>query len=181
MASSQFRYSRWDGTQVGFDLDADAVLEQITDDLLYHGDLNAALRRLLQSGFRTGRGRTSRASATCSTSCASKRQERLDRFDLGGVYDEIAEELREVVEAERDALDRQVSEAAASGDERREETARASADERNMRLEMLPPDLAGMVRDLERYDFTSRRGRSSASTSWSSGCASRCWSRTSTA
>ena len=47
-----FRYSRWDGTQAGFELDADDVLSEITDDLLYHGDLNAALRRLMQSGFR---------------------------------------------------------------------------------------------------------------------------------
>src|SRR5205807_115828 len=47
----RYRYSRWDGTQVGFELDADDVLAEITDDLLYHGDLNAALRRMLQSGF----------------------------------------------------------------------------------------------------------------------------------
>ena len=45
------RYSRWDGTQVGFELDADSVLNEINDDLLYHGDLNAALRRLMNSGF----------------------------------------------------------------------------------------------------------------------------------
>jgi uncharacterized protein with von Willebrand factor type A (vWA) domain len=155
MASPQFRYSRWDGTQVGFDLDADAVLEQITDDLLYHGDLNAALRRLLQSGFKDRQGQDVQGVRDLLDRLRRERQERLDRFDLGGVYDEIADELREVVQAERDALDRQVAEAAASGDPRREETARASADERNMRLEMLPPDLAGMVRDLERYEFTS--------------------------
>ena len=47
-----FKYSRWDGTQTGFDLDADALLEEMSDDLLYHGDLNAALRRMLQQGFR---------------------------------------------------------------------------------------------------------------------------------
>lgn len=52
-----FRYSRWDGTQVGFDLDADAVLSEINDDLLYHGDLNAALRRMLNSGFADREGR----------------------------------------------------------------------------------------------------------------------------
>ena len=151
----RFRYSRWDGTQVGFDLDADAVLEQITDDLLYHGDLNAALRRLLQSGFRDRQGQMVEGVRNLLDRLRRERQERLDRFDLGGVYDEIAEELREVVQTERDALDRQVAEAAASGDPRREETARAAADERHMQLEMLPSDLAGMVRELQRYDFTS--------------------------
>ncbi|HLM63620.1 MAG TPA: hypothetical protein VK306_04915 [Acidimicrobiales bacterium] len=155
MARSRFRYSRWDGTQVGFDLDADAVLEQITDDLLYHGDLNAALRRLLQSGFKDRQGQNVEGVRDLLDRLRRERQERLDRFDLGGVYDEIAEELREVVQTERDALDRQVAEAAASGDPRREETARSAADERNMELEMLPSDLAGMVRELQRYDFTS--------------------------
>ena len=54
--ASRFTYSRWDGTQVGFDLDADRILEEMTDDLLYHGDLNAALRRMMQSGFRDQNG-----------------------------------------------------------------------------------------------------------------------------
>ena len=108
MPRPQFRYSRWDGTQVGFDLDADAVLEQMTDDLLYHGDLNAALRRLLQSGSATGRARWSRDRDLLDR-LRRERQERLDRFDLGGVYDEIAEELRQVVDTERAEIDRQVA------------------------------------------------------------------------
>ena len=47
-----YRYSRWDGKQTGFDLDADQLLAEMSDDLLYHGDLNAALRRLMQQGFK---------------------------------------------------------------------------------------------------------------------------------
>ena len=47
----RYSYSQWDGTQTGFELDADDVLGEVTDDLLYHGDLNAALRRLMQQGF----------------------------------------------------------------------------------------------------------------------------------
>src|SRR5690606_597650 len=50
-STPRFAYSRWDGTQVGFELGADDVFSEITDDLLYHGDLNAALRRMMQSGF----------------------------------------------------------------------------------------------------------------------------------
>jgi len=34
----------------------DAALAEITDDLLYHGDLNQALRRMLQPGFRDRQG-----------------------------------------------------------------------------------------------------------------------------
>jgi uncharacterized protein with von Willebrand factor type A (vWA) domain len=155
MAKPRFRYSRWDGTQVGFDLDADAVLEQITDDLLYHGDLHAALRRLLQQGFRDRQGQDVQGVRDLLERLRREREERLDRFDLGGVYDEIAEELREVVQTERDEIDRQLRQAQQSGDPRRAETAQGAADERNMQLEMLPPDLAGMVRELQSYDFAS--------------------------
>ena len=52
----RFTYSRWDGTQKGFDLDADGLFDQLTDDLLYHGDVNAALRRLMQDGMRDRSG-----------------------------------------------------------------------------------------------------------------------------
>jgi uncharacterized protein with von Willebrand factor type A (vWA) domain len=159
MTAPRFRYSRWDGTQVGFDLDAEAVLEQITDDLLYHGDLHAALRRLLQQGFRDRQGQMVQGMRDLLERLRRERQERLDRFDLGGVYDEIAEELREVVQTERDEIDRQVAEAQRSGDPRRAETAQGAADDRNMRLEMLPSDLAGMVRELQNYDFASARAQ----------------------
>jgi len=135
MARPRFRYSRWDGTQVGFDLDADTVLEQITDDLLYHGDLHSALRRLLQSGFQDREGNWVQGLRDLMERLRRERQERLDRFDLGGVYDEIARELTEVVETERGALDRD--------------------DERQFQLDMLPPDLAGMVRELQSYEFAS--------------------------
>jgi uncharacterized protein with von Willebrand factor type A (vWA) domain len=135
MARPRFRYSRWDGTQVGFELDADTVLEQITDDLLYHGDLHAALRRLLQSGFRDREGNWVQGIRDLMDKLRRERQERLDRFDLGGVYDEIAQELGEVVETERGAL--------------------APDDERQMQLEMMPSDLAGMVRELQNYEFAS--------------------------
>ena len=135
MARPRFRYSRWDGTQVGFDLDADTILEQITDDLLYHGDLHAALRRLLQSGFQDRDGQWVQGVRELLERLRRERQERLDRFDLGGVYEEIARELGEVVDTERAAL--------------------GPDDERQFQLDMLPPDLAGMVRELQSYEFAS--------------------------
>ena len=40
------RYSQWDGSQQGPDLDADEVLEQMADDVLTDGDAWRALRSL---------------------------------------------------------------------------------------------------------------------------------------
>ncbi len=156
---NRVRYSRWDGTQVGFDLDATSIFEEITDDLLYHGDLNAALRRAMQSGFKDRNGEQMKGLREMLEELRRKRRESLEQHDLGGVYDEIARDLREVVETERQAIDQMAQEARDSGDARREELTEQVAAERHASLDLLSPDLAGMVRDLQSHDFTSSEAR----------------------
>ena len=153
--SSRFTYSRWDGTQKGFDLDADGLFEELTDDLLYHGDVNAALRRLMQQGMRDRNGEQMKGLRDLMQQLRQQRQETLDRFDLGGVYQEIADQLDDIVDEERHAIENATSEAERSGDERRAQNARDAAADRNFRLDMLPNDLAGKVRELSAYDFES--------------------------
>ncbi len=155
MARPRFRYSPWDGTQRGFELDALDVMGELTDDLLYHGDVNAALRRMLQSGFEDRNGERIQGLRDILDKLKERREDTLDRFDLGGVYDEIAEELKDVVDTERGAIDDRLTQDLASGDDRRSELARQSADERHLELDMLPPDLAGQVKSLENHDFIS--------------------------
>ncbi|MCY4294315.1 MAG: VWA domain-containing protein [Acidimicrobiaceae bacterium] len=53
----RFAYSRWDGSQTGFELDADHIFDEVADDLLYHGALTGALRRLMADGLRDRAGR----------------------------------------------------------------------------------------------------------------------------
>src|SRR5690242_20575541 len=92
--SAVHRYSRWDGTQKGFEFDADDLFKQITDDLVYHGDVNNALRRLLQQGFNDRNGERIQGIREILERLKRERQQRLDNHELGGVYDEIAQELR---------------------------------------------------------------------------------------
>jgi len=151
----RFTYSRWDGTQRGFDLDADLLFDQLTDELLYHGDVNAALRRMMQEGMRGPDGERLDGLRDMLERLRQERQDRLEQSSLGGVYDEIANELDDIVDEERHAIDNALRAAEASGDERRAEAARNSAAERNMRLDLMPSDLAGKVRELSAYDFES--------------------------
>jgi len=153
--AGHFTYSRWDGTQQGFDLDADGLFDQLTDDLLYHGDVNAALRRLMQEGMRDRNGERIEGLREMLERLREQRQERLDRHDLGGVYQEIADELNDIVDEERHAVEQATSAAERSGDERRTKAALDAAQDRNFRLDMLPDDLAGKVRELSAYDFES--------------------------
>ena len=117
--ATRFTYSRWDGTQRGFDLDADAIMDQITDDLLYHGDINAALRRLMQNGLKDREGRDMQGVREMLDKLRQKRREMLEQHELGGVFDEIADQLRDVVDTERRTLDELTKSARESGDQRR--------------------------------------------------------------
>lgn len=153
MGRASFNYSRWDGTQVGFNLDADALMSELSDDLLYHGDVNAALRRLLQQGFQDADGNELMGLREMIERLRRRRREELESRDLGGVYDDISEKLAEIVAAERAGMDRRVDESRSSGDRRQQEIVEDLADARRMELDMLPPDLAGRVQALQSYDF----------------------------
>ena len=157
--ASRFTYSRWDGTQAGFEFDADAAFDELTDELLYHGDVNAALRRMMQDGLRDRDGNQLQGLRELLERLRQERQDRLDQHDLGGVYDEIKAELDDIVDEERHAIENALRDAQHSGDERRAENAQAAADERNMRLDLLPDDLAGKVRELDAYNFESAEAR----------------------
>ncbi|HLH28690.1 MAG TPA: VWA domain-containing protein, partial [Acidimicrobiales bacterium] len=60
---------------------------------------------------------------------------------------------------ERVGIERLEADAAASGDQRRQEVTDQVAAERRMQLDLLPPDLAGMVRSLQSYEFVSSEAR----------------------
>src|SRR6478736_5286101 len=157
--AARFTYSRWDGTQTGFELDAESVFDEITDDLLYHGDVANALRRMMHQGLQDRDGNRLPGLRELMERLRAERAERLERGDLGGVYQEIADELNDIVDEERHAIENDTRSADASGDERRATTAREAAMDRNFRLDMLPDDLAGKVRELQAYDFSSQEAQ----------------------
>jgi uncharacterized protein with von Willebrand factor type A (vWA) domain len=152
-------YSRWDGSQQGFDLDADAILDEIGDDVIYHGDVNAALRRVLQQGFSDRDGKRVAGLRELIERLRERRRAEREQYDLGGVYSEIAEQLDEIVATERAALDELEAEARESGDGRRQQVTDDVVSERRTELGLLPDDLAGKVRSLSSYEFASSEAR----------------------
>jgi len=157
--AKRFEYSRWDGTQTGFEFDADAAFDELTDELLYHGDVNAALRRMMQEGLTDRNGEQMQGLRELLEQLRAERQQRLENSDLGGVYDEIKAQLDDIIDEERHAIDNARRDAENSGDERRAQNAQAAAEERNMRLDLMPDDLAGKVRELDAYNFESNEAK----------------------
>jgi uncharacterized protein with von Willebrand factor type A (vWA) domain len=151
----RFVYSRWDGSQRGFDVDADFLMEQITDEVIHHGDVDAALRRIMERGLRTPDGRQMPGLAELRDRIRDRREEISESGELDGSLAEAARELADIIDEERHAIENARDNATRSGDERRAENANAAADERQMRLDLLPDDLAGRMQSLQSYNFES--------------------------
>jgi uncharacterized protein with von Willebrand factor type A (vWA) domain len=75
---------------------------------------------------------------------------------LGSEFDDVAQELSDIVDEERLAIDEAERTASDSGDSRRTSVARDAAVNRRLQLDMLPDDLARKVDALTHYDFQSR-------------------------
>jgi uncharacterized protein with von Willebrand factor type A (vWA) domain len=155
----RYDYRRWDGSQESAADDADAVLKQLTDDLLANGDLQEALQRMLNRGWQTPDGQQVQGLRDLLDQLRMEREELLEQGDLGGAYAEIAEELQDVLREERLGIERLESDARDSGDDRRQEVTDQVVTERRMQLDLLPNDLAGQVRSLQHYEFVSSEAR----------------------
>ena len=135
-----FRYSRWDGSQQLADLDADDLLAAMSDDLMSDGDLWNALRRMFQRGLQNPQAPVPGIQDMLDR-LRKRRQQQLERYDLGSALEDIKKKLDEVIRTERAGIERQV----ADPGERAKKVAP---------LDQLPPDPAGRIKELQDYNFT---------------------------
>jgi uncharacterized protein with von Willebrand factor type A (vWA) domain len=150
------RYSRWDGTQRLPDLDADEILQALSDDVMSEGDVAEALRRLMERGWRSGDPTRPDLPGLqdLMDRLAQRREELRERYGLGDVLADIRRELDEIVADERAGVERRLERA--SEDAPDAATARAARDLAARRLDSLdalPADLGERIRDLREYDF----------------------------
>jgi len=135
----RIRYSQWDGSQRIDDLDADDLLNAMADDLTADGDIWNALRRLFQRGMHDQHGPQMPGLQDLLQQLRKRRQQQLDRYDLGSALEDIKKKLEQVVKTEREGVRRMPE-----GQER-------SQHERQ--LDQLPPNPAAQIKQLQDYDF----------------------------
>ncbi|HEX6122579.1 MAG TPA: VWA domain-containing protein [Ktedonobacterales bacterium] len=109
-----YRYSRWDGTQSLEDLDAEGVLDALSDDYLSHGDLRRALKRLMDQGYQGRDGQWRMGLQDLMDRLRQRQQERLQRYNLSGVMDDIKQKLEQIKQLEREGIQRRLDQAGAS-------------------------------------------------------------------
>jgi uncharacterized protein with von Willebrand factor type A (vWA) domain len=176
--SFYFRYSRWDGTQDIPSLDPDDILAGLTDDLMNFGDLQHALRNLLQRGMRNPMGQRMQGLRDLMQQLRQQRRQQLDKYNLGSVFEDIQNRLEEVLSMENETLDRRLNEAnsriagedgplqafeealqpsnqemTAEEQQRLAEMLKSVAEKKKAFLENLPEDAGGRVKELQEYEF----------------------------
>src|ERR687893_2751572 len=104
------RYSRWDGSQEPFGLDADELMESMSDDLLDDGDLWRALQKMLRRGAENEQGDRMQGLRDLMEQLRNQRRENLDRYDMSSLLDDLKERLENVLKTEREGIEKRVQE-----------------------------------------------------------------------
>jgi len=113
-SKNRYGYSRWDGTQRIERLDADDILDALSDDYLEDGSLQQALKRLMQEGIRTDDGRRTMGLRELMERMRNTRNQQLNRYNMAsGVMDDLREKLEEIKGMEREGIQRRLDESAA--------------------------------------------------------------------
>jgi uncharacterized protein with von Willebrand factor type A (vWA) domain len=130
------RYSRWDGSQRLDDLDAESILDALSNDYLSQGDLRRALERMIREGFQRRDGQRQMGLQELMERLRRQRQARMQRYDMDGVMQDILERLEKVKQLERDGIQRRLDaqaprtpEDAAPGDQGASDDEGAPADD----------------------------------------------------
>jgi len=106
---NRYGYSRWDGTQRIEGIDADDILNALSDDYLENGNLQQAMRRLMQDGIQSQDGRKSMGLREMMERMRNARNEQLNRYNMAsGVMDDLREKLEEIKQLERDGIQRRL-------------------------------------------------------------------------
>ncbi|GAC1562237.1 MAG: VWA domain-containing protein [Ktedonobacteraceae bacterium] len=106
---NRYGYSRWDGTQRIEGIDADDILNALSDDYLENGNLQQAMRRLMQDGIQSQDGRKSMGLREMMERMRNTRNEQLNRYNMAsGIMDDLREKLEEIKQLERDGIQRRL-------------------------------------------------------------------------
>ena len=150
------RYSNWDGSQNAA-LNADDLLSALSEDLMEFGDLQQAMRYLMQRGMETSDGNYIKGLRDLVHQLKAEKQQRLERFDINGVMEDIKRQLEEILGMERDTINEWANRKKDPEDENQENFSNSvlgDIGEQNKEfIKNLPDDAAGKVKALQDYEF----------------------------
>lgn len=164
-----YRYSEWDGTQNIPELDKDELMDELARGLMQDGNLSYSLWKMQRQGI-GNQGRRLPGLQELLQRLRKARERQLDKYNLSSVMDDIRQKLDEILKTEREGINKKLDEARQKAEkgapdvspeigkkllQRMEEMAAQN----RQKLDKLPPDVGGKIKDLLNYDFMDENAR----------------------
>jgi uncharacterized protein with von Willebrand factor type A (vWA) domain len=158
-----YRYFKWDGTEP-FAFSKEKLMDELSRKLMANGDIRQALWEMQNSRMKDARGRKMPTLKDLLQRLKERRQGQLNRFNLDSVMDDIRKALEEVIRTERGGIQKKLDEinikAQQGAKDLPPETVRKiveamgeKARQNLEKLDNLPKDVGGQVKELNKYDF----------------------------
>jgi len=139
-------------------------MDKISGELLSHGNLSHALRRMRRIGVKGNEGRHLPGIAQLLEQLRQLKHSQLDKYDLGSMIEEIRQKLKDILDKERQGIQRRLDDVkqktgngkSGLSPEEQEQLLKMVEDmaARNLqKLDELPSDLGGQIKELSQYDF----------------------------
>ena len=106
-----YRYSRWDGTQNIFDIDADELMDLLSEDILNNGDVMQALRDLFRQGMQNRDGQQMPGLRQLMEQLKDRRRQQMQQHNMDSVLDDLKERLDDIIDTERRGIERRLEDA----------------------------------------------------------------------
>jgi uncharacterized protein with von Willebrand factor type A (vWA) domain len=145
-----YRYFEWT-TASGGQLSGDQLMDALSDYLTEDGDVSRAMQMLMQRGMSAGEQKM-QGLRDMLEQLRKRKQQQLDKYDLNSLLNDIREQLDQLMQQERQAIEAQLQKAqtpAADG------ASQPTADVEHRRdfLGKLPDDVPQQIQALRQYDF----------------------------
>lgn len=150
-ASGLTRYSLWDGSQQPL-LDADSIIDALSEDLMEYGDLRWAMRNLMSRGMNMPQGGAMQGLRDLLKQLRDKKRAQLERYNLDNLFDQFRERLAAIEAAERKRIDEWLQ-GDNPGEDFSNEVFKSVAKRSLETLDALPPELPARIKTLEGYEF----------------------------
>ncbi len=166
----RYRYSQWDGSQDTYIPNAEELMNELGQNLMSYGDISYVLRMMQRGGIKDSQGRRLPGVQELLQRLRQARQGQLEKYNLSSVIEGLRSKLDNILKQERAGIQRRLDEAKKKAKEggteldkqmqkRLLKTVQDMAADRLKKLDNLPQELGGKVKELTQYDFMDDQAR----------------------
>jgi uncharacterized protein with von Willebrand factor type A (vWA) domain len=164
-----YKYFKWDGSEP-FAFDKEKLMGELSRRLMADGNLRDALWQMQNSRLRDSHNRPMPSLKDLLRRLREKRDSQLNRYNLDSIMDDIRKALEDVIKTERSGIQKKLDEIKqkaqlGSGDlspetvEKIVQSMAEKAAQNLQKLDNLPENVGGKVKELNSYDFMDEEAR----------------------